>query len=368
MAFCENCGFKMNEGAKFCAKCGTAALVIPSESIPVAQAAPSAPVQPATAAPSAQTAPVASVPPQAPPAPEQTAVNTPPAASSPPLKGPPPVPPKFVAQKASPAMPKPAPDAPKASPPDAGYVLSLPKGVIKITQEMVKLPANFKGTIVIPEGIQVIDDECFKDRAITGVTFPQSLKEIGAWAFHGCQLTELTLQGTSAEEKLKVENCAFVDNLGLRALTLGNCVLDYLPFSNCPVTRITITGEIGLADDDDYELLGLKVAGGAPQLFQIAGSENVYNADTFCSYLDDSFISTFSSVYGRANGTYVLKEKLVRTCFPARQINTLIYNNGSYIIGPRVGEGCADCTLGPCFTLAGCEKGEGRPDPHWEMI
>src|SRR5580704_10599543 len=117
--FCGGCGTTVNEGARFCQKCGR----------PVATAPPSPPpayVPPQPPAPPAYTPPVAAPPPPPPPvipAPPAPPAFTPPAAAPPP---PPPAPPVYSAPLAVVAAPPPPPPPvyaaqPVAAPPPPAY-------------------------------------------------------------------------------------------------------------------------------------------------------------------------------------------------------------------------------------------------------
>jgi hypothetical protein len=119
------------------------------------------------------------------------------------------------------------------------YTLTLPEGVDTLTAEMVAFPEGFEGIVLIPEGVWVIGNECFMGRPITAVTFPKSLREIGEWAFAGCRLKELRVEGDGGRIKIGVS--AFAYNPDLAAVTLGNCELGYDIFSGCRVKKLTQT-------------------------------------------------------------------------------------------------------------------------------
>ena len=214
------------------------------------------------------------------------------------------------------------------------YTLALPEGADVITKRMVQLPPGFTGRVVIPEGVRKIHDGCFKGRPITAVSFPKSLREIGAFAFQECRLTELRVEGDG--EKVKIESGAFWGNSGLAALTLGNCALENCLFIGCPVSRITLTGEC------------------VPEAYDLLGFGTCIDGDSITPRADN-FFATVRRVYGGATGTYTLKGKLVRTNYDP---------HGLYGY-------CAECegyddSTRRCYTLEGFEKDyHKRPVFEW---
>ncbi|GHV11297.1 hypothetical protein FACS189491_02270 [Spirochaetia bacterium] len=92
---------------------------------------------------------------------------------------------------ASPAVPP-----SKAESPADAYVLPVPKGVVKVSRSMIKLPADFKGHLVIPEGVQIIGGEKYPDidEAVTELTLPASLRKIEPGAFdNAVKLQKITI-------------------------------------------------------------------------------------------------------------------------------------------------------------------------------
>jgi len=147
------------------------------------------------------------------------------------------------------------------------YTLELPEGVDVIGSDDslsnpdfkgyvvdLHLPLNFEGRLVIPEGVRRIGDYCFSWELFTAVSFPKSLREIGAWAFQGCPLKELRIEGDGG--RVKIGECAFEGNSQLTALTMGNCELSHSAFSGCPVNRVTLTAECISPQNDDAFGLG----------------------------------------------------------------------------------------------------------------
>lgn len=311
MKTCSTCQTQLDDEAKFCSKCGT----------PVQAArAPACAVCGFKFKDDANFCPMCGNPRETP------------ADSGPPKAQPP---------RAAPQTPK-APAVPPPPPAAAlGHVLELPKGVVKITSDMVKLPANFKGRIVIPEGVKIIEDRCFEGRAITGVSFPKSLREIGLWAFKECQLKELRIEGESESEKVVINDVAFMGNSELSAISLDNCDVQNTVFQGCPITRITLKGNNSLAGG----ILGFVI-----KLEQ-------------CRIYDNDFIDTVNDIYGGAPGTYILKGRLARSNFKKTQGD----ENFTF-------KECTECTVYKdktkrCYTLEGLEDGRVLfPEFKWEMV
>lgn len=68
-------------------------------------------------------------------------------------------------------------------------------GGIMSNKLIVSLPTSATGNYVVPDGVECIGDEVFRDRTgLTSITLPASLRRIGEAAFRGCTgLTSLTL-------------------------------------------------------------------------------------------------------------------------------------------------------------------------------
>ncbi len=89
------------------------------------------------------------------------------------------------------------------------------------------------GEVTIPAGITIVNVDAFEDNTkITGVNLPDTLKEIGSWAFKGCSgLQEVTIPGSVEEFGWGCfEKCT-----GLRSVTLqeGLTELEKDVFSEC---------------------------------------------------------------------------------------------------------------------------------------
>ena len=205
------------------------------------------------------------------------------------------------------------------------YTLTLPEGVDTLTAEMVNLPEDFEGRVVIPEGVRAIENECFKGKPITAVSFPKSLWVIGMGAFLGCRLRELRLEGDG--RKIIILALAFAINPELTEITLGNCELESRIFWKCPVSRVTLMGKCF----SKYDIpLGFGGCRGAHK---------------------DKFFGTVRRYKG-ALGTYALKGELARTSYKS---------DGDF-------KGCAICN-NSCYTLSGFEDDCGKaPVFEWEKV
>lgn len=85
--------------------------------------------------------------------------------------------------------------------------------------------------IEIPEGVTVLDDECFKDYTeLETVTFPKSLKIIGSSCFKGCS----NLKEIRFHEGLKIGWYSFEKCISLRTIEISeNCSVGQLAFWKC---------------------------------------------------------------------------------------------------------------------------------------
>jgi hypothetical protein len=80
--------------------------------------------------------------------------------------------------------PAPVKAASPAFVPNGAYVLPVAAGVLRLTQQNTRLPDGFSGVLVIPEGVKVIESNCFRDQKdITELWLPKSLKKIKGDAF-----------------------------------------------------------------------------------------------------------------------------------------------------------------------------------------
>ena len=101
--------------------------------------------------------------------------------------------------------------------------------------------------VIIPRGIQSIEAWAFYYRDIKSVTFPASLKAIGAAAFSRCgELTSVTLPNSL----VKLETCAFSGCSSLSTVTLSSNLktIEGMAFSSCQIEEITIPNGVGKID------------------------------------------------------------------------------------------------------------------------
>ena len=99
--------------------------------------------------------------------------------------------------------------------------------------------------VSLPEGLDSIYNNAFKDSNLLSVTFPQSLCYIGREAFSGCTLLEGEL--TIPEGVTDIENGSFKDCVGITELTIPNSVIEIgdSAFEGCSgITKLTIPNSI----------------------------------------------------------------------------------------------------------------------------
>jgi len=143
--------------------------------------------------------------------------------------------------------------APKCMPPKievekGNHVFSVADGLlINNVKKSVVLSEINVSDVVIPKGIVSIEAWAFFYRNIKSVTFPNSLKEIGAAAFSDCsELTSVTLPNSL----LKIETCAFDNCTSLSDVTLSSNLktIEGMAFSSCPIEEITIPNGVDQID------------------------------------------------------------------------------------------------------------------------
>ena len=81
----------------------------------------------------------------------------------------------------------------------------------KSAKKLVAVPAMMEGSFTVPKGIKAIGRDCFSDSRLTEVILPDSLEEIGDYAFYGAN----DLQLPAFPNKLKkIGNYAFSAKIG----------------------------------------------------------------------------------------------------------------------------------------------------------
>ena len=167
------------------------------------------------------------------------------------------------------------------------------------------IPSDFSGHLTIPETVEhdgvtytvtAISEESFDADGlpllnITGVTIPNTVIEIGAWAFWGNAITELVIPN-SVET---IGNYAFQDCSNLSNVTLGSGLktIGEWAFCDCGITSITIPSSVTSINNGAFsgcplqsvrvnkeEPLGLPVYSGS-------NSEGTYTCYVFDPLEDD---------------------------------------------------------------------------------
>ena len=88
------------------------------------------------------------------------------------------------------------------------------------------------GHYTVPNGVVSIENGAFAEAAITGITFPSSLKYVGRIAFFGCtELTSLTIPSTV--QALDGQAFAYCEKLTSVTIENGLQTLPYLVFQEC---------------------------------------------------------------------------------------------------------------------------------------
>ena len=99
--------------------------------------------------------------------------------------------------------------------------------------------------VSLPEGLDSICNNAFKDSNLLTVTFPQSLRYIGRDAFNGCVLLEGAL--TIPEGVARIEDGSFESCAGITELTIPDSVtyIDKNAFADCEgITELTIPNSV----------------------------------------------------------------------------------------------------------------------------
>lgn len=131
-------------------------------------------------------------------------------------------------------------------------------------KELIACPPGFSGKCTVPAGVAVIQNGAFKGcNGISKLNLPDSLSSIGADAFSGCRLTEITLP----QKVSSIGENAFANNASLQQITIPKSAehLDGSILSGCkdPV----ICGDPGSEAQ--------KLAEARNLIFQPAGADSV---------------------------------------------------------------------------------------------
>lgn len=93
------------------------------------------------------------------------------------------------------------------------------------------------GNLIIPEGIKVLGNDCFREATFDSIKLPTTLKEIQYEAFSGSNLSEIVLP-----DKLEMLSSNVFTNTNLSEINLpnrlkyiGNCC-----FNGCNISEITV--------------------------------------------------------------------------------------------------------------------------------
>ena len=77
-------------------------------------------------------------------------------------------------------------------------VLSIPTKMTRQLAEQVLIDENWKKVLLIPEGVQELGGECFRDLSIHEVRVPESVTSRAENAFEACRdLRQITFAGAS---------------------------------------------------------------------------------------------------------------------------------------------------------------------------
>lgn len=93
------------------------------------------------------------------------------------------------------------------------------------------------GNLIIPEGIKVLGNDCFREATFDSIKLPTTLKEIQYEAFSGSNLSEIVLP-----DKLEIISSNVFTNTNLSEINLPNR-LKYIGkccFRNCNIPEITV--------------------------------------------------------------------------------------------------------------------------------
>ena len=108
------------------------------------------------------------------------------------------------------------------------------------------------GHYTVPNGVVSIENGAFAEAAITGISFPSSLKYVGRIAFFGCtELTSLTIPSTV--QALDGQAFAYCEKLTSVTIENGLQTLPYLVFEGCrALETVVIPKSVTVIDDEAF--------------------------------------------------------------------------------------------------------------------
>ncbi len=136
--------------------------------------------------------------------------------------------------------------------------------VLKYLDDTQKIVIGKKTNAIninIPEGVEVINVDAFKNSKIENITFPKTLEEIGKTAFSNCNLNNIYI-----ENEVKLGNFAFEGCHELKSIYVNSETISSGCFYNC------------LGDYMDITLVGTKVI--KEQAFKGIRIKNISLPDT----------------------------------------------------------------------------------------
>ena len=115
---------------------------------------------------------------------------------------------------------------------------------------LIKADYIFNGSIVIPEGVERINEGAFAWTNITSVKFPSSLRYIGKRAFAECRYLEFVDFGKSNYDILS-EPLIFYNCIALKHVAIpGNIeTIGYSCFKGCPIESVTFEEGVRIIEE-----------------------------------------------------------------------------------------------------------------------
>lgn len=104
---------------------------------------------------------------------------------------------------------------------------------------LVKVPGNFEGELIIPEGVTTLKRRAFNGcDKLTHVVLPHSLTAISSFAFNMCGITELEVPENI--KTIEADAFSFCKNLSKVVLRMGIKVIEEEAFLDCAIKEIVI--------------------------------------------------------------------------------------------------------------------------------